>query len=245
MNQQNNRKVLSEEARFKELVEDLKGRLIHLYTFLPRLGQCSHLSTLLGEVFELRKELSQLEQGMLQSHLKCCISPGTRIPGEVVLAASKLSARRHGAIIVIEQESDLDDCIQSGVIIDALVSAPILENIFYPGSRLHDGAAVIRNDRIIKAGCFLPFSSSTSGIESSGLGARHMAAVGLSNVSDALVVVVSEEKGWISLALRGQLYPNIGTFALLKKLGIHSEVDTGHFVKSPGLPLEPGEAKAK
>jgi DNA integrity scanning protein DisA with diadenylate cyclase activity len=245
MNQQNNRKVLTEEARFKELIEDLKGRLIHLYTFLPKLGQCSHLSTLLGEVFELRKELSQLEQGMLKSHLKCCISPGTRIPGEVVLAASKLSARRHGAIIVIEQESGLDDYLQSGVIIDALVSAPILENIFYPGSRLHDGAAVIRNDRIIKAGCFLPFSSSTSGTESFGLGTRHMASVGLSKVSDSLVVVVSEEKGWISLALRGQLYPNIGTFALLEKLGDHSEANIRQFVKPPDFPLEPGEPNAK
>jgi DNA integrity scanning protein DisA with diadenylate cyclase activity len=245
MNQEDKVKVMSEEDVFKKKIQDLKKRLIHLYTFIPRLRQCSYLSNLLEEVFELREGLNQFEQGILESHLKCCISPNIRIPRGVVLAASKLSARRHGAIIVIEQENNLDDYLQSGVIIDALVSAPILENVFYPGSQLHDGAAVIRNNRITKAGCFLPFSSSTSRTESFGLGTRHMASVGLSEVTDALVVVVSEEKGWISLALRGQLYPNIGTFALLEKLGNHSEANIGQCDKPQGLALDPVEANAE
>jgi DNA integrity scanning protein DisA with diadenylate cyclase activity len=241
MNQQNNRKALGEDILFKDLIEDLKKRFLHLHTFFPKIRECSHLSNLLEEVFELRKILNKLEQGILQSHLKCCISPTTRIPGEIVLAASKLSARRHGAIIVIEQEKNLDDYLQGGVIIDALISSQIMENIFYPGSQLHDGAAFVRNNRIIKAGCLLPFASSTPGTEAFGLGTRHMVAVGLSKVSDALVIVVSEEKGWISLALQGQLYPNIGTFALLKKAEIGAQLNKTYFDKSIKAQLDPRE----
>jgi diadenylate cyclase len=209
---------LIEEKAFKGKLEALKRRIGRLYEIIPSLKQCSHLSDHLQEVFELREGLNQIEQGLLNTHLRCCISPSIKIPGEVVLSVSKLSAKRHGAIIAIEQEDNLDDYFQGGVIIDAVVSAPILESIFYPGSQLHDGAVFIRNTRVIKAGCLLPFAPTPSGLEALGLGTRHQAAVGLSQVSDALVIVVSEEKGWISLALRDRLYPNIGTSALLQKL---------------------------
>ena len=214
-----NEDKLIEEKAFKEKLEELKRRIGHLYEIIPSLKQCSHLSDHLQEVFELREGLNQIEQGLLNTHLRCCISPSIKIPGEVVLSVSKLSAKRHGAIIAVQQEDNLDDYFQGGVIIDAVVSAPILESIFYPGSQLHDGAVFIRNTRVIKAGCLLPFAPAPSGLEALGLGTRHQAAVGLSQVSDALVIVVSEEKGWISLALRGRLYPNIGTLALLQKLG--------------------------
>jgi diadenylate cyclase len=130
-----------------------------------------------------------------------------------------LSAKRHGAIIVIEQETNLDEYLKGGAIIDANISAPILENIFYPGSPLHDGAVIIRDANIRKASVLLPLAPHTSELEALGLGSRHRASLGLSQVSDALIIVVSEEKGWISMALRGQLYPNLGTFALLEKLG--------------------------
>jgi diadenylate cyclase len=214
----NDDKLIEEEA-FKEKLEELKRRIGDLYEIIPSLNQCSRLSDHLQEVFELHEGLYQIEQGLLQTHLRCCISPSIKIPGEVVLAVSKLSARRHGSIIAVEQEDNLDDYFQGGASIDAVVSAPILESIFYPGSQLHDGAVFIRNTRVIKAGCLLPFAPAPSGLEALGLGTRHQAAVGLSQVSDALVIVVSEEKGWISLALRGRLYPNIGTLALLQKLG--------------------------
>ena len=219
MNPQSNRNRLIEEEAFKEKIEELKSRIGHLCEIIPYLKQCSHLSNHLQEVIELREGLNQIEQGLLQTHLRYCISPSVKIPREVVLSVSKLSARRHGSIIVLEQEDKLDDYLQGGVVIDAVVSAPILESIFYPGSQLHDGAVFIRNARVIKAGCLLPFAPIPSGLEALGLGTRHQAAVGLSQVSDALIVVVSEEKGWISLALRGRLYPNIGTSALLQKLG--------------------------
>jgi DNA integrity scanning protein DisA with diadenylate cyclase activity len=216
---QKNEKSLNEEEEFKGEFDDLKCRLIHLYEILPCLKQCSQLGYFLQEVFQLREGLNRLEQGLLQSHLQCCISPRIEVPAEVVIAVAKLSARRHGAIIVIEQENNLDDYLQGGVIIDAVVSAQILESIFYPGSQLHDGAVFLRNARIIKAGCLLPFAPAPSDLEVLGLGTRHQAAVGLSQTSDALVIVVSEEKGWISLALQGRLYPNLGTFALLQRLG--------------------------
>jgi len=112
----------------------------------------------------------------------------------------------------------LDAYLKGGVTINSCISASILENIFYPGSPLHDGAVVIRNTQILKARCILPLAPYDSELEALRLGTRHRAAIGISQVSDALIIVVSEEKGWISLALKGQFYPNLGTFALLKKL---------------------------
>ncbi len=214
----NNENRLSEGEAFKQKLGDLNRRLAHLYEILPCSKQCSHLSNYLQEVFELREGLNKLEQDLLQTHLKCCISSSIKIPGEVVLAVSKVSARRHGAIIVIEQEDNLDDYLQGGVIIDAVVSAAILESVFYPGSQLHDGAVLIRDARIVKAACLLSFAASSSGLEALGLGTRHQAAVGLSQASDALIIVISKERGWISLAIRGQLYQNLGTSALLQSL---------------------------
>jgi diadenylate cyclase len=219
MNPSSNENRLIEEEGFKGKLEELKSRLDHLYEIIPYLKQCSHLSNHLQEIFELREGINQLELGFLQAHFRCCIDPRIKIPGEVVISVSTLSARRHGAIIVFEQADNLDDYLQGGVIIDAVVSAPLLEGIFYPGSQLHDGAVFIRNERVMKAGCLLPFAPTPSGLEALGLGTRHQAALGLSQVSDALIIIVSEEKGWISLALRGQLFPNIGTSALLHKLG--------------------------
>ncbi len=223
MDSLNNEDILSEEETIKEKLEELKSRVTQLYEGIPCLKQCSHLSSLLQKMYEIREGLNQLEQGLLQTHLKCCISPNIKLPGEVVLALSKLSEKRHGAIIVMEHEDNLDEYIQGGAIIEAPVSAPILENIFYPGSPLHDGAVIIRDSNIRKANVLLPLAPHTSELEALGLGSRHRAALGLSQVSDALIIVISEEKGWISMALRGQLYPNLGTFALLEKLGYSME----------------------
>jgi diadenylate cyclase len=214
-----NKDILSEEETIKEKLEELKSKVTQLHEDIPCLKQCSRLSNLLQKLYEIREGLNHVEQGLLRTHLKCCISPNIKVPGEVILAVSKLSAKRHGAIIVIEQETNLDEYLKGGAIIDANISAPILENIFYPGSPLHDGAVIIRDANIRKASVLLPLAPHTSELEALGLGSRHRASLGLSQVSDALIIVVSEEKGWISMALRGQLYPNLGTFALLEKLG--------------------------
>ena len=219
MNRPNDKDILSEEEVIKDQLEELKSRVARLHKDMPCLKQCSHLSDFLQKIYEIRAGLNHLEQGLLQTHLKCCISPNIQVPGEVILALSKLSEKRHGGIIVMEHKDDLDGHLQGGVTIDAAVSAPILENIFYPGSPLHDGAVIIRDSKIRKASVLLPLAPHASELDALGLGSRHSAALGLSQVSDALIIVVSEEKGWISMALRGQLYPNLGTFALLEKLG--------------------------
>ena len=219
MNGLTNEDILSEEEAIKEQLDDIKSRVAKLHNDIKCLKQCSRLSNLLQKMYEIREGLDQLEQGLLHTHLKCCISPNIKVPGEVAIALSKLSEKRHGAIIVMEHENNVDEHLQGGAIVEAAVSALILENIFYPGSPLHDGAVVIRNSNIRKASVLLPLAPHTSELEALGLGSRHRAALGLSQVSDALIIVVSEEKGWISMALQGQLYPNLGTFALLEKLG--------------------------
>ena len=114
----------------------------------------------------------------------------------ICTAAGDLSRDKVGALIVIEQSTKLGEYIKSGVMVDAMISPYILKNIFFNNAPLHDGAVIIRSGRICAAGCFLP------------LGTRHRAALGLSEISDALVIVVSEETGTISLAVDGKLERN-------------------------------------
>jgi diadenylate cyclase len=125
---------------------------------------------------------------------------------EIVNAANELAKSRTGALIVIEQLTGVGEIISTGTKIDAVVSAALLENIFVVNTPLHDGATIIRNDRIISAGCFLPLTSYSE--LSKSLGTRHRAAIGLSENSDAIVIVVSEETGNISLAVNGRLTRN-------------------------------------
>ena len=219
MNGLNDKQLLNEEETIKQQLEDLKSRVTQLHNEIPCLKQCSRLRDFLQIMYEIRLGLNLSEQSLLQTHLKCCICPNIKVQAEVVSALSELSKKRHGAIIAIEHKDNLDEHLQGGVIIDAALSALILENIFYPGSPLHDGAVIIRDSIIRKASVLLPLAPHTSELEALGLGSRHRAGLGLSQVSDALIIVVSEEKGWISMAFRGQLYPNLGTFALLEKSG--------------------------
>lgn len=118
-----------------------------------------------------------------------------------------LSRRRVGALIVIEQKTLLGEILESGTMLDAVISSELIENVFEPNTPLHDGAMVIRNRRILAAGCFLPLTQNLElGHE---LGTRHRAALGVTEVSDALVLVVSEETGIISAALEGKLIRNL------------------------------------
>ena len=121
-------------------------------------------------------------------------------------AASELSREYTGALIVIERSTPLGDIIKTGTIVNADVTVPLLRNIFYNKAPLHDGAVVIKNGRIYAAGCFLPMSTNDDIIKD--LGTRHRSAIGMSENSDAVVVVVSEETGTISIAVDGQLKRN-------------------------------------
>ena len=135
---------------------------------------------------------------------------------EVAAAAAWLSARRIGALIVLEREVGLSEYAESGRPIGARLSAELLETIFMRGTPLHDGAVIIKGDEVIAAACLLPLSTNPE--ETLGLGTRHRAAVGITEESDALVVVVSEEDGTISLARRGRLHRGLEAPALLARL---------------------------
>jgi len=119
---------------------------------------------------------------------------------EICQAVLTLSERRHGAIIVLEGETGLQDYVETGVIVDGQVTAQLLLSIFYPGTALHDGAVIVRGGRVVAAACLLPLTERPLG---GGLGTRHLAAVGITEQSDALAIVVSEETGIISVARRG------------------------------------------
>ncbi len=121
---------------------------------------------------------------------------------EIARAAHRLAGQRHGALIVLERETGLQEFVESGVRLDAEVKAELLRTIFHPNTALHDKAVIIRNGRIEAAGCMLPTSHNP---HYSGLGTRHRAAIGVTEESDALVVVVSEETGIISVAYNGRI----------------------------------------
>lgn len=122
---------------------------------------------------------------------------------KLVDAVDDFSSTRTGALIAIERETTLNDIIETGVIVDAEISVRLLGNLFYEGSPLHDGAVIIRGDRIHAASCVLPLTNRTS--IGKNLGTRHRAGVGLSEVSDAFIIIVSEETGAISVARNGTL----------------------------------------
>ncbi len=135
---------------------------------------------------------------------------------EIVNSAGNLSESKTGALIVIEQVTGLGDIINTGTKLDALVSSALLENIFVVNTPLHDGATIIRNNRIVSAGCFLPLTSNND--LNKKLGTRHRAAIGISENSDALIIVISEETGTISLAMNGKITRNYTKDRLKKVL---------------------------
>ena len=135
---------------------------------------------------------------------------------EMILALVHMARRRVGALIVIEQGIRLNDVIATGTKVDGLVTQPLIENIFEPNTPLHDGAVVVRGDRVVAAACLLRLSDATG--VGRDLGTRHRAALGMSEISDAKIFVVSEETGIISLAEGGKLVRNLDDAALRRTL---------------------------
>ena len=122
---------------------------------------------------------------------------------QTVLACTEMSQTRTGALIVFEREMQLDDMVRSGTVLDAAVSGELLKNIFFVKAPMHDGAVIVRHGRVLGAGCMLPLSKNVN--LSRDLGMRHRAGIGMSENSDAVVVIVSEETGSISVAIGGML----------------------------------------
>ncbi len=168
---------------------------------------------------ELRRALEQLGQGrffaetLLNNHEEVDVH---HMIDELARAADRLSRSRTGALLVIERQTGLADFAATGTPIDAVVSSALLENIFVPNTPLHDGAAIIRGDRVVAAAAFLPLTDSAQ--PGSELGSRHRAAIGISEQSDAIAVTVSEETGWISIAVEGRLYRRLEDRALKEML---------------------------
>ena len=163
---------------------------------------------------EIRNILEQIGKGTARKNFKTIVHPGVAVElagiqdciESTIQACSDLSDTRTGALIVFENETLLGNVIDSGTLLNAKPSKALIKNVFYPKTPLHDGAMVIRNGKILAAGCILPL---TKKLVSSSLGTRHRAGIGLTEESDALVVIVSEETGAISVAKGGILQKDV------------------------------------
>ncbi len=199
----------------------LKGVLIFLAVlFLSSILHLNGISFILSRMLEwgvlaliivfqpeIRRVLEQVGSQRLKFlHLfsrEGTVSEMERTIAQTVLACTEMSRSRTGALIVFEQKMQLDDMVRSGTVLDAAVSSELLKNIFFVKAPMHDGAVIIRHGRLLGAGCMLPLSKNVN--LSRDLGMRHRAGIGMSENSDAVVVIVSEETGSISVAIGGML----------------------------------------
>jgi len=167
---------------------------------------------------EIRRALEQLGRGgslVTRSMFTGSVFTSEKVIDEIVEAAGHMSSSRTGALIVIERASGLEEYMDEAVALDSVVSSELLENIFFKNTPLHDGAVIIRSDRVAAAACFLPSTQEAVTIE---LGSRHRAALGVTQVSDAIALAVSEETGTISLAVGGRLMRGLDLATLKEKL---------------------------
>ncbi|WP_085993808.1 sporulation-specific diadenylate cyclase CdaS [Oceanobacillus senegalensis] len=162
-------------------------------------------SSVLNEFEELHHLFHDVQVNAASYYLRRYLAPFTKQFDVLATAIQHLSQRNHGALIVIQRNDDLTRFIHSGVPIHAELSAPLLESIFYSGNPLHDGAVLVCNNKIVSAANILPVSNKKVNLKK--IGTRHRAALGISELTDALVLVVSEESGRATFALGGNLYP--------------------------------------
>ncbi len=157
---------------------------------------------------------------------------------EILLALGRLAQRKAGALIVLERDIGLRTFVESGVRLDAEISADLLMAIFEPGGALHDGAVIVQKDRIGAAACFLPLT--TNPAVPPGLGTRHRAAIGITEESDCLSLVASEETGELSLAAHGDIYRGVSLSELDERINAHFGVSK----QGPSLANEFAEAQS-
>lgn len=193
---------------------------------------------------EIRRALEQLGRAGSLIPRTTVVSSNTRTAEIIARAAQQLAERRFGALLVTERATPLGEYASKGVAMDALVSSDLLLNIFWPNSPLHDGAVIIHGDRVVAAGVVLPLSQSPT---TEHMGTRHRAAIGITEISDAIAVVVSEETGSISLANAGRMVRNLGEARLQKVLSIldRSSPGVGTNGRPQGLLGLPGLGRSR
>jgi diadenylate cyclase len=169
---------------------------------------------------ELRRALERL--GRTVGSTSAYLTPTSRelstadVVAEVTKACAGLSERRHGALIVLERSTGLEEYVETGVRLDSQITSELLQTIFFPNTALHDGAVIVRRERIVAAACVLPLASGE--ISDRQMGLRHRAAIGVTEETDAIAVVVSEETGTISIARNGRMIRRLDSKRLLKFL---------------------------
>jgi len=201
------------------------AKLLHLYTLsflfngLITVGTFGLIVIFQPEIRKLISRIGEKRFGIFAAEEEI-----ERTIEEIVRAAAVMSENRIGALIVIEREIDVDNYIEAGTVIDAVVSKELLITIFWPGTPLHDGATIIKQTRVYKAGAFLPLTLNPNLPQT--VGTRHRAAIGISEETDAVSIVVSEETGAISVSYSGKLIKNLDPQKLKKVL-------TGLLIRSP------------
>lgn len=165
---------------------------------------------------ELRRALEQLGRGSLFSRSSVVERDISDRINEIIKSINYMAKRKIGALIVFERNTGLSDYIESGIQMESIVSSELLINIFIPNTPLHDGAVIIRGNQIMAAGCYLPLSENP--FISKELGTRHRAGIGVTEVCDAISVIVSEETGQVSLAVGGMIVRDIKDESLISKL---------------------------
>jgi diadenylate cyclase len=213
------------------LIVYVVGRVLGLYTINWLFDKfAAAIAVMLVILFqpELRRTLERFGRGKFLGALGFSpVSQGSFYVRHIVRAAEQLAETQTGALIVIERLSGMTEYLESGVRLDAFLSGELLLSIFNPRSPLHDGAVIIQGDRIMAASCLLPISESR--MLDKRLGTRHRAAVGVSEITDALVIVVSEKTGIISIAENGYLTRSMTRDLLEEKLFSLYKVERSRF----------------
>lgn len=202
------------------VVATVLSKWMHLYTLHWLLsGLISAGLVAIVVIFqpELRRALEYLGRSRITNIFgEVDKEEAKRIVGQFVEAVDSMSASRTGALIVIEREISLNDIVETGTVIDSQITAQMIGTIFYEGTPLHDGAVIVRGDKLYAAGCVLPLTQNKE--LNKELGTRHRAGIGITENSDALVIIVSEETGIISIAQNGKLTRFLDSKTIEKKL---------------------------
>lgn len=233
--------ILSKQTRAVQVVKGLAGvlacyflarnfNLIAVTWLLDKLLGAGALVLVIIFQPELRRALEKIGRGRIMGNKRSGVSneeEALRTAYAIANAMKNMSKRRVGALIVVENRTGLGEIIATGTRINGDVSANLLEQMFEPNTPLHDGAVVIQGNTLVSAGCFLPLTDNST--LSSLLGTRHRAALGVSEISDAFVFVVSEETGTMSLAREGQLTRPITTEDIVSLLSELNTAPSTHY----------------